>query len=78
MAADYFFMSRDGAVHENLKAALLVKMRSGESGADLLARIKPCPFGEPAHLRKKRARMKNLPYQSPSVVMVGRSICHSR
>jgi hypothetical protein len=47
MAADYFFMTRDGAVHENLKAALLVRMRSGESGADLLARIKPDESDEP-------------------------------
>ncbi len=31
-----------------------------------------CPFGEPAHLRKKRARLKNLPYQSQSVVMEDR------
>jgi hypothetical protein len=28
-------------VHENLKAALLVRMKSGESKADLLARMKP-------------------------------------
>ena len=47
MAADYFFMTRDGVVHENLKAALLVRMRSGESGADLLARIKPDESDEP-------------------------------
>lgn len=40
MADDYFFMTRDGVVHENLKAALLVRMRSGERGADLLARMK--------------------------------------
>ena len=40
MAADYFFMTRDGVVHENLKAALLVRMKSGESGVDLLARMR--------------------------------------
>ena len=39
MADDYFFMTRDGVVHENLKAALLVRMKSGESRADLLARM---------------------------------------
>ena len=47
MADDYFFLARDGVVHENLKAALLVRMRSGESGADLLARIKPDESDEP-------------------------------
>ena len=47
MAADYFFMTRDGVVHENLKAALLVRMRSGESGADLLARMKSDESDEP-------------------------------
>ncbi|MCI0388355.1 MAG: nuclear transport factor 2 family protein [Acidobacteria bacterium] len=39
MAEDYFFMTRDGVVHENLKAALLVRMKSGESRADLLERM---------------------------------------
>ena len=39
MADDYFFMTRDGVIHENLKAALLVRMKSGESRADLLARM---------------------------------------
>jgi ketosteroid isomerase-like protein len=47
MADDYFFMTRDGVVHENLKAALLVRMRSGESGADLLARMKSDESDEP-------------------------------
>ena len=47
MADDYFFMTRDGAVHENLKAALLVRMRSGERGADLLARMKSDESDEP-------------------------------
>jgi hypothetical protein len=47
MAGDYFFMARDGVVHGNLKAALLVRMRSGESGADLLGRIKPDEGDEP-------------------------------
>ncbi len=40
VAGDFFFMTRDGVVHENLKAALLVRMKSGESKADLLARMK--------------------------------------
>jgi len=40
MADDYFFMTRDGVVHENLKAALLVRMKSGERGVDLLARMR--------------------------------------
>ena len=47
LADDYFFMTRDGVVHENLKAALLVRMRSGESGADLLARMKSDESDEP-------------------------------
>jgi ketosteroid isomerase-like protein len=47
MADDYFFMTRDGVVHENLKAALLVRMRSGERGADLLARMKSDESDEP-------------------------------
>ncbi len=40
MADDYFFMTRDGVVHEKLKAALLLRMNSGESRLDLLARMK--------------------------------------
>jgi len=47
MADDYFFMTRDGVVHENLKAALLVRMKSGESGADLLARMKTDESDDP-------------------------------
>src|SRR5689334_23193442 len=31
LADDYFFMTRDGMVHENLKTALLVRMKSGQS-----------------------------------------------
>ena len=41
IADDYLFMTRDGVVHENLKAALLVRMKSGESKTDVLARLKP-------------------------------------
>jgi uncharacterized protein DUF4440 len=37
MADDYFFMTRDGVVHENLKASLLIRMKSGQSKLDLLA-----------------------------------------
>jgi SAM-dependent methyltransferase len=33
-----------------------------------------CPFGEPSHLRKKSAWLKNLPNKLRSVVMVGRSV----
>jgi ketosteroid isomerase-like protein len=47
MADDYFFMTRDGMIHENLKAALLVRMKSGESRADLLARMKFDESDEP-------------------------------
>jgi hypothetical protein len=47
MADGYFFMTRDGVVHENLKAALLVRMRSGESGAALLDRMKSDESDEP-------------------------------
>ncbi len=47
MDDDYFFMTRDGVVHENLKAALLVRMKSGESRADLLERMKSGESGEP-------------------------------
>ncbi len=43
MADDYFFMTRDGVIHEKLKAALLLRMKSGESRTDLLTRMK---FGE--------------------------------
>ena len=39
MADDYFFMTRDGVVHENLKASLLIRMKSGQSKLDLLAII---------------------------------------
>lgn len=48
MADDYFFMTRDGVVHENLKASLLARMRSGESKVDLLARMKSDESDEPS------------------------------
>jgi len=47
MADDYFFMTRDGVVHENLKAALLVRMKSGESKTALLTSMKSGESGEP-------------------------------
>ncbi len=47
MADDYFFMTRDGVVHENLKASLLVRMKSGESRADLLASMESGESDEP-------------------------------
>jgi hypothetical protein len=47
MAEDYFFMTRDGVVHENLKAVLLARMKSGESRADLLTRMKSDESDEP-------------------------------
>lgn len=47
MADDYFFMTRDGVVHENLKAALLLRMKSGESRGDLLERMKSGESDEP-------------------------------
>ena len=40
IAAAYFFMTRDGVVHENQKAVLLVRMKSGQSKADVLASLK--------------------------------------
>jgi hypothetical protein len=47
MADDYFFMTRDGVVHENLKASLLVRMKSGQSRSDLLASMKSGESDEP-------------------------------
>ena len=47
LADDYFFLTRDGVVHENLKAALLIRMKSGESSVDLLARVKSDESDEP-------------------------------
>jgi hypothetical protein len=48
MADDYFFMTCDGVADENLKAVLLVRMKSGESVADLLAGMKSDEGDEPA------------------------------
>lgn len=47
MADNYCFMTRDGVIHQNLKAALLMKMRSGESRAGLLARLDANERDEP-------------------------------
>jgi ketosteroid isomerase-like protein len=47
LADDYFFMTRDGVVHENLKAALLVRMKSGQSKADLLASLNSAESDDP-------------------------------
>jgi ketosteroid isomerase-like protein len=47
MADDYFFMTRDGVVHENLKASLLVRMKSGQSKSDLLAIMESGERDEP-------------------------------
>jgi ketosteroid isomerase-like protein len=47
LADDYFFMTRDGLVHENLKAALLVRMKSGQSKADLLASMNSAESDDP-------------------------------
>jgi hypothetical protein len=48
MADDYFFMTRDGVVHERLKASLLARMKSGENKVDLLARMKSDESDEPS------------------------------
>ena len=40
IAADYIFMTRDGVVHENQKAVLLVRMKSGLTKAELLSSLK--------------------------------------
>jgi ketosteroid isomerase-like protein len=47
MADDYLFMTRDGVVYKNLKAALLGRMKSGESKADLLSRMESGESDEP-------------------------------
>ncbi len=49
MADDYFFITRDGVVHENLKASLLVRMKSGQSKSDLLAIMESGERDEPKH-----------------------------
>ena len=42
-------------------------------------RQRTCPFGDPACVREKSMNeLMNSPNQSRAVVMVGRSICHSR
>lgn len=46
IAADYFFMTRDGVVHEDQKAVLLVRMKSGQSKADILASLKDDESGQ--------------------------------
>jgi Domain of unknown function (DUF4440)/zinc-ribbon domain len=71
MADDYFFMTRNGVVHENLKAALMVRMKSGESGADLLARMKPDEGDEPALQPAKIADAQVHIYGDTGVVIVG-------
>ena len=77
LSDDYFFMTRDGVVHENLKAALLVRMKSGESGADLLARMKPDEGDEPALQPAKIADAQVHIYGDTGVVIV-RSTYKSR
>src|SRR4030095_2633840 len=77
MADDYFFMTRDGVVHENLKAALLVRMKSGESGADLLARMKTDGSDEPLPLATKADDTQIHIYGDTGVVIV-RSTYKSR
>jgi ketosteroid isomerase-like protein len=47
MADDYFFMTRDGVVHENLKASLLIRMKSGQGKLDLLASMESGERDEP-------------------------------
>lgn len=71
MADDYFFMTRDGVVHENLKAALMVRMKSGESGADLLARMKADEGDEPTPQPAKIDDTQVHIYGDTGVVIVG-------
>ena len=52
-------MTRDGVVHENLQAALLVRMKSGESKADLLASMKSCESDEPKPTRHPAFRWQS-------------------
>jgi ketosteroid isomerase-like protein len=77
MADDCFFMTRDGVVHENLKAALMVRMKSGESGAGLLARVKSDEGDElapqPANIDDTQVHI----YGDTGVVIVG-ATCKSR
>jgi hypothetical protein len=47
MADDYFFMTRDGVVHQNLKASLLVRMKTGQSKLELLASMESGERDEP-------------------------------
>jgi hypothetical protein len=54
----------------DLAARILDKLRQSPFSVEEL-----CSFGEPPHFIKKRARLKDLPYQSRFVIMVGRSIC---
>jgi hypothetical protein len=77
MADDYFFLTRDGVVHENLKAALLVRMKSGESSVDLLARMKTDESDEPTPLAAKIDDTQIHIYGDTGVVIV-RSTYKSR
>jgi ketosteroid isomerase-like protein len=71
MADDYFFMTRDGVVHENMKAALMVRMKSGESGADLLASMKSDEGDEPTPQPAKIDDTQVHIYGDTGVVIVG-------
>jgi hypothetical protein len=77
MADDYFFMTRDGVVHENLKAALLVRMKSGESRADLLARMNSDESDKPPAQPTKIDDAQIHVYEDTGVVIV-RSTYKSR
>ena len=77
MADDYFFLTRDGVVHENLKAALLGRMKSGESSVDLLARMKTDESDEPTPLAAKIDDTQIHIYGDTGVVIV-RSTYKSR
>jgi hypothetical protein len=77
MADDYFFLTRDGVVHENLKAALLVRMKSGESSVDLLARMKTDESDEPTPQATKIEDTQIHIYGDTGVVIV-RSTYKSR
>jgi hypothetical protein len=77
MADDYFFMTRDGVVHENLKAVLLARMKPGESMADLLTSMKSDESDEPTPQSTKIDDSQLHIYGDTCVVIV-RSIYKSR
>jgi hypothetical protein len=66
--------TRYGVVHENLKAALMVRMKSGESGADLLASMKSDEGDEPTPQPAKIDDTQVHIYGDTGVVIAGGDI----